>query len=292
MPIASVLVNSRYKFYKFCDMIGLLKYFNINSSIILNNTKIILPVKNAFGYQNLVQSEKWAYKLYEKLLSILPGVFIDVGVNNAQTLIKIKSIDTNRHYIGFEPNPVCYCYSRSLILQNNFNNCILFPAGLGNKNEILPLFHDTEFASGGTIIPNFRENSERYNKIQQVVIMEGDNIILKQKLENISVLKVDVEGAEYEVIHGLSKTIEKFKPVLFLEFLPVYTLEKLNGQLRFDRQQKLIDLLFTHGYTMYRIDEVRLSLIQLNEIEIHSEMNKTNYLFVPIDKKKMIENLF
>lgn len=292
MKISSPFTNTRYKFYKLFDKIGLLKHVNVVSKIYLNNKQIKLPVNNGYGYQNLIIGENWAMKIYAKLLSVIQGAFIDVGVNNGQTLIKIMSLDITRPYLGFEPNPVCYNYSRNLIRENNFQNCKLFPVGLSNENTVLPLYHDTEFASGGSVVPDFRENIQRYKNFQQVALMIGDDIVLKQNLDAVAIIKADVEGAEYEVIDGLKNTIEKYQPVLFLEFLPVYTTDKPNGQLRYQRQEKLLKLLQSLDYKMHRIDETELSLIALSSIEIHGDMNKTNYLFTPAAKSIMIEDLF
>jgi hypothetical protein len=38
------------------------------------------------------------------------------------------------------------------------------------------------------------------------------------KVESISLIKIDVEGWEYEVIHGAMATIREHQPVLFVEY--------------------------------------------------------------------------
>jgi FkbM family methyltransferase len=40
-----------------------------------------------------------------------------------------------------------------------------------------------------------------------------------------SILKVDVEGAELEVIEGLKSWINETRPIIIIEVLPVYTVE-------------------------------------------------------------------
>jgi len=45
--------------------------------------------------------------LLKKILLLKDGVFIDIGMNLGQTLIKLKCVDPNIRYFGFEPNPGC-----------------------------------------------------------------------------------------------------------------------------------------------------------------------------------------
>ncbi|MBK7626701.1 MAG: hypothetical protein IPJ16_05790 [Bacteroidales bacterium] len=63
---------------------------------------------------------------------------IDVGANIGQTLIKIKSIDKEINYLGFEPNPVCvnYLYIR-LLIETILKHAIVFPAGISDKSRCL-----------------------------------------------------------------------------------------------------------------------------------------------------------
>lgn len=284
--------HTKYRTYKLLNKIGLLKYINTNSSKTINGITIKIPVVAGNGYQNILVSENWAIELYKRVLSVTEGAFIDVGVNNGQTLIKIASLDKSRTYLGFEPNPVCYNYTRALIRKNNFSQCILFPVGLFNENTVLPIFHDTEYASGASVMPKFRKNMSPYKTIQQVALMRGDEILQKQNLENIAFIKADVEGAELEVVEGLQQTIQKYLPVILLEILPVYSLEDENGKYRYNRQQKLIALLKEMNYIMFLIDEKNISLKQLEEIEVHGDMGQTNYLFTTAGNKEKILQLF
>lgn len=251
-----------------------------------------IPILGGHGFQNLPIAEKWASDLYRKLMAASPGAFLDVGANNGQTLLKVKAIDATRDYLGFEPNPICYHYTRRLIAVNNYQNCTLFPVGMSTENAILSLYHDAEFASGASVLPGFRENMARYSTVQKVVLMRGDQVLRESSLEAISVIKADVEGAELEVVQGLSETIQKYRPAIVLEILPVYSLEKPNGQYRHTRQQSLLGSLKAWNYQMFSIVETDASVIPLEEIEVHGDMGRTNYLFLPREKRSQFTALF
>ena len=124
------------------------------------------------------------------------------------------------------------------------------------------------------------------------MVMRGDEIILPQNPSAICFLKIDVEGAELEVVSGLKETINKYKPIISLEILPVYSLEKENGRFRKERQDALLAVMFSLGYKMMLINEHDLTLTPLIDIEIHNDMGRTNYLFVPEEKAKKITEIF
>lgn len=273
------------------DKAGFLKRINFKLTYKAGNKKFTLPVIHGIGYQLYVTSEKWATELYEKLLKINPGTFVDVGANNGQTLLKIASFSDELSYVGFEPNPSCFYYLKKLVDANKLSGCNIFPVGLHYENKIVTLISDNDFASGASILPNFREDNSRYKIKQNVPVMNGDEIFEKLN-NNIAVIKADVEGAELEVIKGLQKTIAKYNPFVVLEILPVYNNTRENGRYRIERQNELLSILKILGYQMYRIDETNGNLLALTEIEIHNKMSKTNYLFAPLQQVGAVANNF
>jgi FkbM family methyltransferase len=271
---------------------GLLKYFNFSFSKKILDTVLKIPVIRAHGYQNLVNWDNWGMMLYKKLLPELKGAFIDVGMNNGQTLLQIMALDKTIEYIGFEPNPVCYDYVRNLVRINKFINCDLFPAGLNDHNTMLDLYQETEYAPGASVLPKFRNDMSNFKIIQHVALMNGDEILSKKSISKIAMIKVDVEGAELEVIKSLTETIKKYEPVIVLEILPVYTLDSENGKYRKSRQDELLQLFKKINYGIYLINENARHLTELENISVHGDMNLTNYLVVPDKKKELIKRLF
>lgn len=75
-------------------------------------------------------------KVLQTLLKIDSRDFIDVGVNIGQTLLNVRSIDKDRNYIGFEPNPTCINYVMELIKINDFKNTTLIPFGIAGNDGV------------------------------------------------------------------------------------------------------------------------------------------------------------
>ena len=278
---------SNYKFY-LCKVLfktGLLKYLNFTVTKKDGHKSYSIPVINCAGFTNLSPDyEPWFAAFMDRILKSDHPVIVDVGVNIGQTILKIASIKNNLTYIGFEPNPTSYAYTRKLIQANNLKNYKLYPLGLAEKFEMLPLYGDNDYAAGASIISNFRKNVSKYNNVQYVAVAEGDSIMCKEDIDTIDFLKVDVEGAELEVMKGFTTTVEKFRPTVMLEILPVYSLEDENGKRRKTRQDELLQLMKNYNYTAFLIHEKTATIQPITNIPIHSDMGKTNYFFIPMEK--------
>ena len=85
--------------------IGLVKRINVRLNTIINKRRFTIPLINEAGYYNLTAYELWFQGLLQDLYLGKKWAFIDVGMNVGQTLLKVASLDPERHFIGFEPNP-------------------------------------------------------------------------------------------------------------------------------------------------------------------------------------------
>jgi hypothetical protein len=105
----------------------------------------------------------------------------------------------------------------------------------------------------------------------------------------MSILKIDVEGAEYEILSGLKVEIKKNEPIIFIEILPVYSREHPN---RLFRQQKIEELVSELNYFMYKIwlrNNSLECLEKIDQIGINSDINQCDYIFVPQIKIEKFE---
>ncbi len=261
------------------------KHFNFNLKLRINDKKFIIPIIDDIGYFNCSISEPWMIDVFKILIPIEKNLFVDVGVNIGQTLLKLKSISSEINYLGFEPNASCVNYIHRLIKENKFENTTVIPVGISNKTElgVLNFMEDTVDDSSASMISNFRDE----NKVKQKrFIPLFDLEYLKDKIEfkNLSVLKIDVEGAELEVIKSFKDEIFVNKPIILIEILPVYNNQNLD---RIKRQHELLVLLFNFKYVLFRVVKQRglfVRLDEMTEIEIHSDLDKCDYILIPYTK--------
>jgi hypothetical protein len=99
----------------------------------------------------------------------------------------------------------------------------------------------------------------------------------------VGVLKVDVEGGELDVFRAMVAVLEKNKPLIISEVLPVGDPASEQGTFRKERQDALLTIFRDLGYRIIRL-HIDGSRELLDDIEVHSEIRLSNYLFVPAEK--------
>lgn len=202
-----------YFFGRLLRKIGLLEKINLVYRTRVSGAKVKVPVINGLGFNNVTVTEPWMCELLRLVIPLKEGTFIDVGVNTGQTLIKLKAVDRNIDYVGFEPNPSCVYYSEALIKANRYINCRLVPVGLLDKNAVLKmdLYSRNESDSSASLIENFRPGEKVYHSIF-VPVSRFESMQRLLNISKIAVIKIDVESAELEVLRSMQDAIKLMRP--------------------------------------------------------------------------------
>jgi FkbM family methyltransferase len=280
--------SKKYYLCRALDKVGLLPHLNLALSSSVGDRRWTIPVHGVAGYRNLrPPTEPWMTGLLERLLAEQPRVFVDVGMNLGQTFIKTFSIYDDVRYVGFEPNPLCFRYCMHLARSNGIDSSLLCPIGLSDSTGILTLHGDSEHAAGASLVPGFRRTG-RQKEIGRIPVMRGDDVLSADLVEHISLLKLDIEGGELEALCGLRSTIERTRPAILLEILPVYSLDGEAGRTRKDRQDQVLALLAGLGYAAFLVDERSGGLVPIDDIPVHGDMTRTNYLFVTAESEPLV----
>jgi FkbM family methyltransferase len=178
-----------------------------------------------------------------------------------------------------------------LIKLNELEKYELFPLGVGSKTEVLKLifFASDESDSSATIIEHYRPNNKEDHYIYVPVFdFHSINSFLPTKTSTL--VKIDVEGAELEVLLGLKDWITINQPIFLLEILPVYTVE---NQARLNRQEQIEGLLKELNYKIARLKKTNPARIEeISKIGIHSSIDDSDYLAYPVASADKIENCF
>ncbi len=275
------------------NKINLLKYLNLNGVLTLNKKNFKIPIIENMGYANLFMTEPWMIDLLKIILPIDDKTFVDVGVNTGQTMLKLRSVDADINYLGVEPNSNCVYYSNRLIEENNFKNTTILPVGISEENElgVLCFFHTSKTDSSASMITDFRAN-QKIERKEYIPLFNLESLKKEINHELISVLKIDVEGAELEVIKSFKQAIEKSKPIILIEILPVY--DAGNGD-RMERQNEIQNILFDLSYSIFRVkktDDLLIDLDKIQDIGIHGDINGSEYIMVPDNKIDKFEKSF
>lgn len=278
---------------KVLNKIGVLGFLNFRTRKRIWGEFRTIPILGGVGLDNyLYPSEPWLYQLLTNLEESEPkgGYFLDVGVNIGQTLMKVKSQKRNIPYIGFEPNPECIHYLNELFLVNDFGHVELYPIGVGDKTGVRQLyfFHESSVDSSASILSDFRDAD---------LVLRSSNIpvFLIEDLEmselDVNYLKIDVEGAELEVLISFQKMVSICKPLIFIEILPAYTAE---NTFRINRQQEIENFVIANNYEIFRViknDEDFDFLEPVSSFDVHSNLVWCDYLLIPAKERKRLEKL-
>lgn len=258
--------------------LNLLRFFNLSYKLPISGNKIKIPIINGMGKENLILSESWMTKVIKQLFALKKGIFVDVGVNVGQTLIKVRSVDMDVNYIGFEPNPACVYYVNELIRLNSLRNTVVVPVGISDVNQLLTLnfYSDGVLDSSASIVENFRP--QKVYRREYVACLESGTFNNLFHDEPVSILKIDVEGAELEVLRSLFTFINKNRPFILIEILPVYSKENID---RYNRQLEIQKLLKELNYNILRINKSDLNFLKLHELEVNPRIEDCDYLLCP-----------
>jgi FkbM family methyltransferase len=269
---------------------GLLWRVNFSVTGAFGSQPVTIPFLFGNGCQQLQVGERWMLRALQRVLRVRSGAVLDIGMNLGQTLLKIKLIDRDREYYGFEPNPQAFHYATQLVERNAFRACTLIPVGLSDRMELVPLLSRGDVDPSASLVAGFRAPS-RYKRAQWVPIFRGDDVVRWNSIERLAVVKVDVEGGELEVLEGLAMSLAASRPYVFCEVLPVFDPESDTGRFRLARQIKLKKLLDRWGYRVFRILRNE-TVSEIEDFGVHSDMALSNYVFIPATEIARVPALF
>jgi len=225
--------------------------------------KLVAKSINAYRKSSIKPFRSILYKLYLKYIE--PRMIVNRIVVTERDGIKYKldlrnPQDSEIYYAGYcEPTVV------RIIKQYVKSGMIVFDVGAHTGAHTLRLAKLV--GKGGKVIavdPDLQALSIlRYNlglnNIDNVIIeniafsdnnQEGKEMTLDEyvkinKINRINFMKIDTEGYEYKIIKGGIDSIEKFSPIMVIEF------SKTNIETQGDTLEDLVDLLSSLGYSFF-----------------------------------------
>jgi hypothetical protein len=92
--------------------------------------------------------------------------------------------------------------------------------GLWSKVESKPIFTTRSRSSDGSHnkgLGTLFQAEDRASQQEVIELTTLDDFAAREQLDRLDAIKIDVEGAELEVIRGGTATIQQFRPVILLE---------------------------------------------------------------------------
>ena len=184
-------------------------------------------ITHASIWWNKKKLEPRLTNLFEKIIGQLnqkkeDSYFYDVGANIGLYSWLCRKLSSNRKILAFEPDPKNFELLQMTKENSKIENINLFNIALSNRMETVSFQQDTLTSATGMISDGQTPWIEKYlgqetNSIQ-VNTDYLDNKTFKR--QDASLIKIDVEGHELEVLRGGEKKLSQCKPLLLIESFP------------------------------------------------------------------------
>ncbi|MBE9219658.1 FkbM family methyltransferase [Dolichospermum flos-aquae] len=202
---------------------------------------------------------------YQKVLK--PGdTYVDVGTHvGYHTLIARQLIGDQGLVVAVEPQPYnCHKILRNWIA-NKYENLQLRVAAAGNQDQYISLYAQSASDSARlSVKPN---NINDLSQVFYVPMITLETLFKELKLTRVKLLKIDVEGFELEVIHGILNKLDIVENIL-IEILTPF--DKFSS-----REKEIFSLLKSHSFELRTILNTSLEDVQnLPEYNLLATRNK------------------
>jgi FkbM family methyltransferase len=275
-----VVGRARYLLLRALRRIGVLSHLNLRLAVLHGARRVVVPVVGGVGLGHWALADPQLLPVIRIALRLRSGAFVDVGAHLGETLLKLFATGDRRVYVGVEPQPSAAAYIKRLLDANRYRGEVI-AAAFGDRNGVAELRLTGELDDSATIVAGFRSD-ERERERRLVPVVCGDEALAAIGVARVGVLKIDVEGAEVEVLNGLAGTIERDRPIVLCEVLPVYDEASGVGRMRRARSDAVSAFAIEHRYRLLRIGEGALDSV--DGIETHGDLSLRDYVLVPSEE--------
>jgi len=225
--------------------------------------------------------EKKTLEIWSKL-SAIEGIILDIGAHTGIYSLAANNSIKKGQILSFEPHFLNFARLNLNLRGNGFSTRTMFMNTVGKQNQIQPfsVMNNIDYLTSGGKIGNIK--NQFTTQIQTIAI---DSFLDKTARNNVKLIKIDVEGNEYQCLQGMIETIKSSKPIIFFECIS----EKNNLEIE--------TVLKSHDYSFFIIDDTEGFLEKTENINPILDNNNNiinryiNRLAIPKTKLNLIIEL-
>jgi FkbM family methyltransferase len=193
-------------------------------------------------------------------------ILLDIGANIGYYSIIAASIIKKGKIYAFEPEPHNYDLLTRNIKINGYNNIIPVQKVVSNFNGKVKMYIDNKNTGSHSLSQENVANLKNYLEVNSIKLddyLEGIN------QRKVDIIKMDVQGAESQVIDGLTKTLHHNTSIkIIMEFWPKGLINMEINPIKFLQKIK------TLGFKIAVLDEANEKIIKLSIAEIVESCKK------------------
>jgi len=243
-----VRVNISFSFYFFMFLYKIIRILRLGNPSLV---KIIVPKYNYKVYCPLTEDDYNHMTIREDdiIENFQPkdgGIVVDLGAHYGRyTLIAAKRVGSKGKVIAIEADPKNFdMLNKNIKLNELSENVTTFNyAASSNKSKVKLSIPEEKKSAGHTIYSSIIPSRAPTEKFIEVNANTLDNLLYENEIsvEQVDWIKIDVEGAELEVLRGATNILSKSKDIALL--IEIHDIG--NGKTLYE---PIIDLLYNYNF--------------------------------------------
>jgi FkbM family methyltransferase len=216
-----------------------------------DNVKLRVFLNETMG-RNIFRSGCYEPNIFAYLKTKLKEgmVFLDVGANfGLYTVWAARQVGRTGKVISLEPSTRDYDRLQYNVRLNSLKNVQALPVGASDSNRMAKFHISGDDAPGQNTLGGFVYQDVSEKQTVDIQLKKIDDILSELRVEHVDVVKIDVEGHEYNVLKGMRSVLERDHPVLVVE-TQEQSLQKQNST-----TQQIFDFLLSLGYQPQEISK-------------------------------------
>ena len=212
-----------------------------------------------------IRGENPEYAMMKQTLSA-GDTFIDVGANYGTfSLLASRLVGSSGQVLAIEPQSrLVEMLSESLRL-SGVDNCVVMPVACGSKCETMSLFIPHHDAGRAGFFSGFSGRA-RHDSLD-VTVMPLDDLLPSIERSHRVLIKIDVEGSEFDVLEGARRIIAASRPAIMVELNP------WSASSAGRRPRDLLDLLTGLGYRSFATSQSFPATVDVLQIDLSKQTN-------------------
>ena len=209
------------------------------------NTEIFLPLGTDSTINTFVYSEYEPTEMFWASQYIKKGdTVVDLGAHDGlYSLLFSELVGEHGKVISVEPNPSQISRLKDTARFNEITNVEIVSEAASDSVGIAELNVSSKQHSGHSTLGGFIYSDGSSNEVIAVSTNTLDNIFVKNKLNKVNFIKIDIEGYEIRALRGMARILSEYNPVILCEVLDE-ALELAGGS-----RKELLGLLVGYGYS-------------------------------------------
>ena len=187
-----------------------------------------------------------------KSLNLKDFTMIDVGANVGIYSLAGIYLGAKKVY-SFEPGPLYQKLVKNIELNNLNHKIHAFKIAVGSKKTDMKYYEDQNNLGNAILVNDLKDLNMKHTDAKfndnfiNVKVEQLDTLNEMYDFKKIDLIKIDVEGMEYEVIKGANKIITENLPIIVAETFLNMNLFRKNNSI-----ENLFDFLYSHGYQSFQ----------------------------------------